>query len=162
LKNNYIIFAKIIQKLSEGKMCKEKITEPFWLCPIIFFIVFICVISGIGALIGVLMSQSETCCLAVKACWNKQSGTITIGPCAGPLNCAKIIDYSDKCTAQQQPIILYYTGLGAAFAVGIILVAFLICFIGSLFITDSRNKMLALVKNCCTGCKRKDYEILPQ
>ena len=43
-----------------------------WLCPTIFFVVLVGVLAGVGALIGVLFSQTETCCMAVKACWNGQ------------------------------------------------------------------------------------------
>lgn len=142
-------------------MCTEKMTDPLWVCPTISLVVFIGVIAGFGALFGVLASQNETCCSAVRACWNKQSGTILFGPCAGPLDCKEIIDYANKCTAQQQPIIQYWAGIGAAAAVGFLVAASLIFFVGALFITDTRNKMLASIKNCCTCCKRTDYQVLP-
>jgi len=142
-------------------MCKSELDRSQYLCPTIFFIVLVGVLAGLGALIGVLLSQSESCCLAVKACWGEQSGRIINGPCAGPLKCENIIDYADKCYVQQQPIILYYTGLGAASGVGLILLSGLFCLIGALFITSTRNEMFTWLKNCCTCCKRTNYEILP-
>lgn len=128
-----------------------------WLCPTIFFVVLVGVLAGVGALIGVLFSQTETCCMAVKACWNGAAGRILEGPCKGPLQCDQILDYADKCYSQQQPIILYYTGLGAAFGVGLILAAGLICLIGALFGAENRKDMKVWFVGRCTICRRTDY-----
>ncbi len=141
-------------------MCESSTKRSLWVCPTIFFVVFIGAIAGFGALFGVLASQSESCCMAVRACWNKQTGRILIGPCAGPLDCKQIIDYANNCTVQQQPIIQHYAGIGAAWAVALILAAGLICFVGALFIADTRNKMLAHIKNFCTCCRRTGYDVL--
>lgn len=90
--------------------------------PAICLLVLIGIAAGFGALYGVLSTQYVSCCAAVRACWdNQQGGTITSGPCIGPLSCGNggLQNYYDKCIAQQTPVINLYALYGTLAGVGV-------------------------------------------
>lgn len=112
-----------------------------------------------GALIGTLLAESLSCCLAARDCWTKTPGYLWNGPCLGSINFTKLNWYRYQCSLQQQPLVEYYAGIGAIVG-SIMVMCILLGWVIFYLFSNTRIGLIFKYLVCCGCCPRSGYSRL--